>query len=95
MVFRDGSRSTCCAVKWESTVIVHRLHPEGKHLARRHREPDEQTITEPAIAKRLIRTAILEMMAADSTSEMSLGAMKSNVYGKDKPWPVQLHDLSA
>lgn len=68
---------------------MHGLHPEGKHLACRHRQPDQQTITEPAIAKRLIRTVIMEMMAADMMCMMSLGAITSDVYGQDATWTVQ------
>lgn len=57
------------------------LHPEGKHLACRRRQPDQQTISETALVEMLIFTAITEMMAADMTCMMLLGAITKPLCG--------------
>lgn len=75
-IMRSGNELLSC--------LLHGLHPEGKHLACRHRQPDEEAIKATPVAKRLIRTAIMEMMAADRVCMMLLGAITSNVFGQKK-----------
>lgn len=61
--------------------LMRRLHPEGKHLARRHQtaRPARRSRRRPnAIAKRLICAAIAEMIAADTMRMMPLGAITSS-----------------
>lgn len=73
--------------------LLRTLHPEGKHLACRHRQQEQQTISETPIAKRLRRTVITEMIAADIMRMMSLSTITSNVHGQNKTWLVQTHRL--
>lgn len=73
---------------------MHGLHPEGKHLACRRRQPDLQTVIEPAIARRLIAAVITEMISADMMCVMLIGAITGNVSGQDKTIAVAITQVA-
>lgn len=53
------------------SCLMRRLQPEGKHLARRHRKPDQQTISASTTAVMFICTTVMEMVVQISSARLS------------------------